>query len=466
MNREQLECLKIGIDFGTCFSYPAYLHAGVVKVLKNTTVRHLDGVPSVFYYGTNYEEREYLCGHLAAEYAIGSGFSESSVVRYIKQQLRGKNNFWLNKRVLGDFTADIRWDDFLLQGKEFTPSYIVACLIENCIELAKSQIGKNAVTVSEAVIAIPAYFSRMERDVLLDAANHAGINKVRFIYEPIAAAIDYCETMNDVSDPVLVYDLGGGTIDVACLRKQDKKTYEVFAIDGARIGGIDWDKSLAKLIVARLGDKKLKCPPAEAINILTLDPYGYKESVSTARLKHKLSDTERSSVRVRFDDVSEILNKESITRFEGFDIGRKEFEDATQYLLDGTLDVVRSVIAQCGINERKNMHLVLTGGGSYMPQIEPAVCKVLYDYGINIINKKPAYSPHLPGAFDAIRDISNRVIPFCPETAIASGAARYASGNYELFASASFQKELKFAPNTSIYDMLLFRNHSPQNVQS
>ncbi|MBR3498165.1 MAG: Hsp70 family protein [Selenomonadaceae bacterium] len=350
--------MKIGIDFGTSFSLPAAL-------INNMPATLLPGgqygIPSVFYYE---DGQEPLIGIPAEDQ--GEYYPEN-VVRNIKMEISNpdQKSFWLD-------------------GKNFSKKEIVGGILREVKNIALEAIEHQQLVSQEidgAVISVPAAFTLRELNFIRDAAqDEAGLKVLGFIREPVAAAIAYFNAPGAQDDKtILVYDLGGGTCDVAIVRsdKNSSEWYKVINSDMRRIGGRDWDKLLVELI-------KRKCREQEP-HIRFNARAENKILKKAIDVKHTLSrrDRYRSYIEIGGEDFD-------------FEITRAEFEKVTAELLQATMTVVDNLKRKCS---RKIDYIVCVGGSSNMPQV------------------RKAFEENYP-------DIEIKL--FEPEKAIAFGAAIYA----------------------------------------
>lgn len=350
--------MRIGIDFGTTFSLPAAL-------INNAPATLLPGgsygLESVFYY----DEKQ---GILIGERAENRGEKKpANVVRNVKM-----------------FISDDSTKTFNLDGKTFGKKEIVGEILKEVVQTAREEIERRQLISQEidgAIISVPAAFNLRELDFIRQAAeNNAGLKVLGFIREPVAAAISYFNAPSaEDKKTILVYDLGGGTCDIALVRADanSKDWYTVLASDMRRIGGRDWDNILVELI-------KRKCREEnEDIEFSKRDEE--KIRLEALTVKHTLSRLEKICSEVEVD--GEIYD---------FEITRQEFEKHSAELLQATMKMVDKLKEQFG---GKIDYIVCVGGSSNMPQV------------------KAAFQKNYP-------DIELKL--FEPEKAIAFGAAIYA----------------------------------------
>ncbi len=350
--------MKIGIDFGTSFSLPAAL-------INNRPETLLPGgqygIPSVFYY----EEGQAPLVGIPAE-DQGDHYPEN-IVRNVKMEISNpdKKNFRLDEKI-------------------FSKKEIVGGILREVKQIALEGIEHKQLVsqkIDGAVISVPAAFTLRELNFIRDAArDEAGLNVLGFIREPVAAAIAYFNAPGAQDDKtILVYDLGGGTCDVAIVRsdKNSSEWYKVINSDMRRIGGRDWDKLLVELIKRKCREQEPRIRfNARAENKIL------KKAID---VKHTLSRREqyRSYIGIGGEDYD-------------FEITRAEFEKVTSELLQETMRVVDNLKRKC---TRKIDYIVCVGGSSNMPQV------------------RKAFEENYPGV---------EIKLYEPEKAIAFGAAIYA----------------------------------------
>jgi len=350
--------MKIGIDFGTSFSLPAAL-------INNSPATLLPGgqygVPSVFYYD---RRRDILIGQPAED---KSTIRPENVVRNIKMEISNPNQ-----------------KNFRLDGRTFSKKQIVGGILREIKQIALEGIECQQLVskqIDGAVISVPAAFTLRELNFIRDAAqDEANLNVIGFIREPVAAAISYFNAPSaEDKKTILVYDLGGGTCDVAIIRadRNSREWYKVIDSDMLRIGGRDWDKLLGELI-------KRKC--REQNSDIEFDLRTESKILKTANAaKHYLSRLEKFISDIEIDD-----------ELYDIEITRAEFEKITSELLQETMRLVDRLKSKCAT---KIDYIVCVGGSSNMPQVRKAFEKNYRNIEIKL---------------------------FEPEKAIAFGAAIYA----------------------------------------
>ncbi|MBF2734650.1 MAG: Fe-S protein assembly chaperone HscA, partial [Betaproteobacteria bacterium AqS2] len=230
-------------------------------------------------------------------------------------------------------------------GRELSPVEVSAAILRHLAEVAGGHFGKPP---AAAVVTVPAYFDDSQRQATKDAAKLAGIEVLRLLNEPTAAALAY--GLDEAPEGVyVVYDLGGGTFDVSVLRLR-RGVFEVLATAGdTALGGDDYDRALAEHALAQAG---LERPAGAKWRILLAAARAAKEKLTAetgAALEHEGQNIE---------------------------LGRDEFIKATQELTDRTLQIVKSCLADSGASGEV-CGVIMVGGSVRMPQIAEAVAKLL-----------------------------------------------------------------------------------------
>jgi molecular chaperone DnaK len=253
------------------------------------------------------------------------------------------------KRHMGtNWTIDI-------DGKKYTPQEISARILQKLKRDAEAYLGE---TVTDAVITVPAYFSDAERQATKEAGEIAGLNVLRIINEPTAAALAYGLDKADQEQTILVFDLGGGTFDVSLLEIGDG-VVEVKATAGDNhLGGDDWDQALVDYLVQTFGSKN-------GID-LTKDKMAMQRIREAAeKAKIELSSSQQAAVNLPYITV----DAEKNPLFLDETITRAQFQQLTADLLDRCKKPFQQVLKDSGIAISAIKSVVLVGGSTRMPAV-------------------------------------------------------------------------------------------------
>ena len=322
----------VGIDLGTTNSVVSVLEGGEPVVIANAEGSRT--TPSVVAFAKN---GEVLVGQSAKNQAV------TNVDRTIRSV----------KRHIGqDWTVDIG-------GKNYTPQEISARTLMKLKRDAESYLGED---VTDAVITVPAYFSDSQRQATKEAGQIAGLNVLRIVNEPTAAALAYGLEKGDKEQTILVFDLGGGTFDVSLLEIGDG-VVEVRATSGDNeLGGDDWDQRIVDWLV-----EKFKA--ANGID-LTKDKMALQRLREAAeKAKIELSSNQSANINLPYITV----DAEKNPLFLDETLSRAEFQRITQDLLDRCKAPFNQVIKDAGIGVGDIDHVVLVGGSTRMPAVSELV---------------------------------------------------------------------------------------------
>lgn len=325
----------VGIDLGTTNSVVSVLEGGEPTVIANA--EGFRTTPSVVAFT---KDGEVLVGETAKRQAV------TNVDRTIASV----------KRHMGtDWTVEI-------DGKKYTPQEISARILAKLKRDAEQYLGD---TVTDAVITVPAYFNDAERQATKEAGEIAGLNVLRIINEPTAAALAYGLDKGKEDELILVFDLGGGTFDVSLLevgKDDDFSTIQVRATAGDnRLGGDDWDQRVVEWLIKRFKDSTGVDVSKDKIALQRL-----KEAAEQA--KKELSSSMSTSIQLPYLSLTEngpANLDETLTR--------AQFEQMTSDLLDRTKKPFQDVIREAGIKVSDIAHVVLVGGSTRMPAVSELV---------------------------------------------------------------------------------------------
>ena len=318
----------VGIDLGTTNSCVSVLEGGEPTVIANAEGART--TPSIVAFAKN---GEVLVGEVAKRQSV------TNVERTIRSVKRHMGTNW---------TMDI-------DGKKYTAQEISARVLQKLKRDAEAYLGE---TVTDAVITVPAYFNDAQRQATKEAGEIAGLNVLRIINEPTAAALAYGLDKADQEQTILVFDLGGGTFDVSLLEIGDG-VVEVKATNGDNnLGGDDWDQALVDHLVTTFGS-------ANGID-LTKDKMAMQRVREAAeKAKIELSSSQSASVNLPYITV----DAEKNPLFMDETITRAQFQQLTATLLERCKKPFQAVLKDAGIPIANIHSVVLVGGSTRMPAV-------------------------------------------------------------------------------------------------
>ena len=318
----------VGIDLGTTNSCVSVLEGGEPTVIANAEGART--TPSIVAFAKN---GEVLVGEVAKRQSV------TNVERTIRSVKRHMGTNW---------TIDI-------DGKKYTSQEISARVLQKLKRDAEAYLGE---TVTDAVITVPAYFNDAQRQATKEAGEIAGLNVLRIINEPTAAALAYGLDKADQEQTILVFDLGGGTFDVSLLEIGDG-VVEVKATNGDNnLGGDDWDQALVDYLVQTFGSKN-------GID-LTKDKMAMQRIREAAeKAKIELSSSQSASINLPYITV----DSEKNPLFMDETITRAQFQTLTAPLLERCKKPFQAVLKDAGIPIANIHSVVLVGGSTRMPAV-------------------------------------------------------------------------------------------------
>jgi molecular chaperone DnaK len=318
----------VGIDLGTTNSVVAVLEGGEPTVIANAEGSRT--TPSVVAFAKN---GEVLIGEVAKRQAV------TNVERTIRSVKRHMGSNW---------TKDI-------DGKTFTPQQISAFVLQKLKRDAEAYLGE---TITDAVITTPAYFNDAQRQATKEAGEIAGLNVLRIVNEPTAAALAYGLDKGETDQTILVFDLGGGTFDVSLL-EIGEGVVEVKATSGDNhLGGDDWDQKIVEWLVDRV-------KAAHGID-LSKDKIAMQRVTEAAeRAKIELSSSTQTSISLPY--IAQDAEKNPVHVDES--ISRAQFEQMSADLLARAKTPFEQVLRDADIDLADIDHVVLVGGSTRMPQV-------------------------------------------------------------------------------------------------
>ncbi len=329
----------VGIDLGTTNSAVTVLEAGEPKVIANA--EGFRTTPSVVAFT---KDGNILVGETAKRQNV------TNVDRTVSSVKRHMGTTW----------------KFKVDDKEYTPQEISARILMKLKRDAETYLGES---VTDAVITVPAYFNDAERQATKEAGEIAGLNVLRIINEPTAAALAYGLDKGKEDELILVFDLGGGTFDVSLLevgKDDDFSTIQVRSTSGDnRLGGDDWDQRLVDHLVKKFKETTGVDVANDKIALQRL-----KEASEQA--KKELSQSLSTQVQLPYLSLTEsgpANLDETITR--------AQFESLTQDLLERTRKPFQDVIKEAGVKVGDIAHVVMVGGSTRMPAVSELVKSLL-----------------------------------------------------------------------------------------
>jgi len=321
----------VGIDLGTTNSVVAVLEGGEPTVIANA--EGLRTTPSVVAFT---KDGDVLVGETAKRQNV------TNVDRTISSVKRHMGTDW-----------SVAIDD-----KKYTPQEISARILAKLKRDAEQYLGEK---VTDAVVTVPAYFNDAERQATKEAGEIAGLNVLRIINEPTAAALAYGLDKGKEDELILVFDLGGGTFDVSLLevgKDDDFSTIQVRSTAGDnRLGGDDWDQRIVDHLI-----KRFKETTGVDVSTDKIAKQRLKEAAEQA--KKELSSSMSTSIQLPYLSLTEngpANLDETLTR--------AQFEKMTEDLLDRTKKPFQDVIREAGVKVGDIAHVVLVGGSTRMPSV-------------------------------------------------------------------------------------------------
>ncbi|WP_443095182.1 molecular chaperone DnaK [Rothia koreensis] len=322
----------VGIDLGTTNSVVAVLEGGEPVVIANAEGART--TPSVVAFG---KDGETLVGDIAKRQAV------TNVDRTIASVKRHMGTDWNTE----------------IDGKKYTPQEISARTLQKLKGDAEAFLND---TVTDAVITVPAYFNDAERQATKEAGEIAGLNVLRIVNEPTAAALAYGLDKGNEDEHILVFDLGGGTFDVSLLEvgkdEDGFSTIQVRATSGDnRLGGDDWDQRIVDWLLEQVKSKTGADLSKDKIALQRL-----REAAEQA--KKELSSATSTNISLQYLSVTQdgpVHLDEKLSR--------AKFQDLTQDLLDRVKKPFNDVIKEAGIKISDIAHIVLVGGSTRMPAV-------------------------------------------------------------------------------------------------
>jgi len=348
----------IGIDLGTTNSCVAVMEGGKPKVIENAEGART--TPSVVAFT---KDGERLIGQPAKRQAVTNPdntiFAVKRLIgRRFDDPITKKDTELVPYKIVRGNNGDA-WVE--AGGKDYSPSQISAFILQKMKETAEAYLGEN---VAQAVITVPAYFNDAQRQATKDAGQIAGLEVLRIINEPTAAALAYGLDKED-GKTIVVYDLGGGTFDVSVLEIGDG-VFEVKSTNGDTfLGGEDFDARIVNWLADRFKAK-------EGIDLRT-------DRLALQRLKEA---AEKAKIELSSAQTTEINQPFITARMEGGattplhlveTISRADLEKLVEDLIDRTMEPCKKALKDAGIDAKDIADVVLVGGMTRMPRVRERV---------------------------------------------------------------------------------------------
>ena len=330
----------IGIDLGTTNSVVSVMEGGEPTVITNPEGSRI--TPSVVGFT---KDGQRLVGQLAKRQAVSNPDRTISSI----------------KRHMGDPNYKVTID-----GKDYTPQEISAMILQKLKGDAEAYLGE---TVTQAVITVPAYFNDSQRQATKDAGKIAGLDVLRIVNEPTAAALAY-GLDKDKDETILVFDLGGGTFDVSILELSEG-TFEVQATNGdTHLGGDDFDQ---KIIDWMVGEFKQE----NGIDLSQDKMAAQRLKEAAEKAKIELSSMTQTNINLPF-----ITADASGPKHLDLTLTRAQFDEMTRDLVERTMGPTKKAMADADLTGNDINKIILVGGSSRIPAVQQAIRSIL--------NKEPS----------------------------------------------------------------------------
>ncbi|MBW4560003.1 MAG: molecular chaperone DnaK [Mojavia pulchra JT2-VF2] len=345
----------IGIDLGTTNSCVAVMEGGQTLVIANSEGGRT--TPSIVGFGKGGDR---LVGQLAKRQAVTNAENTVfSIKRFIG--LRWEDTDTQRDRVPyncvkgRDDTVDVQ-----IRGRNYTPQEISAMILQKLKQDAENFLGE---TVTQAVITVPAYFTDAQRQATKDAGTIAGLEVLRIINEPTAAALAFGLDKQNQEQLILVFDLGGGTFDVSILQLGDG-VFEVKSTNGNnQLGGDDFDDCIVRWIIEGFQQQ-------EKID-LSLDKMALQRLREAAeKAKIELSSMLNTSINLPF-----ITADETGPKHLELELSRSKFEELTNHLIQATIDPMIQALKDADRKPQDIDRIILVGGSTRIPAVQNALSK-------------------------------------------------------------------------------------------
>ncbi|MFB8788572.1 MAG: molecular chaperone DnaK [Potamolinea sp.] len=345
----------IGIDLGTTNSCVSVLEGGQPIVISNSEGGRT--TPSIVGFG---KAGERLVGQLAKRQAVTNA---ENTIYSIKRFIGRRWDDTSEERSRVPYTCVKGRDDTVdvqIRGRAYTPQEISAMILQKLKADAENFLGE---TVEQAVITVPAYFTDAQRQATKDAGTIAGLEVLRIINEPTAAALAYGLDKQDQEQKILVFDLGGGTFDVSVLQLGDG-VFEVKATSGNNhLGGDDFDNVIVRWMIENFKSTE------------SIDLGGDKMALQRLREAAEKAKVELSSMVTTSINLPFITADETGPKHLEMELSRAKFEELANALIQGTIEPVSQAIKDCDLKPDDIDRILLVGGSTRIPAVQEAIKK-------------------------------------------------------------------------------------------
>ncbi len=350
----------LGIDLGTTNSCFAIMEGGEAKVLENSEGART--TPSM----VAFTDTDRLVGYPAKRQAVTNPentlFAIKRLIgrRFDSPEVEKDKNLVPFKIVAGD-NGDA-WVD--VKGTKYAPSQISAIVLQKIKEFAESYLGEK---IEKAVITVPAYFNDSQRQATKDAGKIAGLEVLRIINEPTAAALAYGMDKK-ATGTIAVYDLGGGTFDISILEIGDG-VFEVKSTNGDTfLGGEDFDQRLVNYLADEFKKENNIDLKADRLALQRL-----KEAAEKAKIE--LSSATQTEINLPFI-TADMSTGTPIPKHLNIKLTRAKLESIVEDLIERTVEPCKKAMADAGVNPSDISEVILVGGMTRMPKVQEKVKEI------------------------------------------------------------------------------------------
>lgn len=346
----------IGIDLGTTNSCVSVLEGGKPVVISSAEGGRT--TPSIVAFVKDSNER--IVGQVAKRQSVTNSVNTVySIKRFIGRSWTETED----ERRRVPYTAVKGKDntvDVQIADRNYTPQEISAMILQKLKQDAENYLGEE---VTQAVITVPAYFTDTQRQATKDAGAISGMEVLRIVNEPTAAALAYGLDKQDQDQIVLVFDLGGGTFDVSVLQLGDG-IFEVKATSGNNhLGGDDFDAAIVDWLIADFKQK-------ESIDLSTDKTAIQRLKEAAEKAKIELSSAPSTLISLPF-----IASNETGPKTIELDFTRSKFDEITAHLVKATLEPTAQALKDAGLLPKEINRIILVGGSTRIPSVQEAISK-------------------------------------------------------------------------------------------